>query len=828
MIGRIRKLLVGTGILLVVVLAAFLGISKWKATFIHRDLPRQLGINIQQESNGVTYTQAHAGHILFKIHASRVVQLRDSRALLHDVSIEFYGPDGKRTDRIEGDAFEYDQKTGVAVTSGLVSMTLAGPLSPHAAPGSLSTARPHNKQRASAGQNATGGKIHVQTSGLTFNEKTGVVTTTQLVNFSLSQGSGSAVGALYNPKQGYLVLDRTVQLTTRRNGQTVVIHARHAEFERDARLCTLLAASADSSDGQATAATAKIFFREDGSAMRLDGSGGFTLTTAHGAHMAALSGTMDFTEHNQPRGGYLQGGVTMDAVSPGRTLHGTSPTARLAFTSQGELRSAQLERGVELRTEEQEQPVAGAPASARQLVRHTWRSPVADIEFRDGTGGRIEPSSIRGSGGVTVTTQTRTGDEPPSSTSLAADQVTGAFGANSTLTALTGVGHARMETTTATGTWQTATADRLVAHFAAVEAARSGKSPASRPAGPEQMQSAQLDGHVVLLDQPTARPGAQPQTPMRATAGRADYDGAAARLHLTLAPRVQDGDIQLSATTIDIAQDSGDAFAHGNVKATWISTDGGAASGTQGGALLDGQGPAHVIASQAQLDRARDEATFRGHVHLWRQNNSVSGPLVVLDDRNQTLTATSTDPADPVRLVLVSTAGPTRQEAGRRTGQGSKAKETAKPAAPSVVRVRGGSLWYSGVQHKVVMRGGALGQVFAEMTAATSISNEVELLLVPSSNRATASNAQTQVDRLTATGHVALTLQDRHATGQRLIYTNRTGDYVLTGTPAAPPRMTDPQYGSVTGKALIFHSRDDSVSIEGGGRKTTTETTAPR
>jgi hypothetical protein len=26
---------------------------------------------------------------------------------------------------------------------------------------------------------------------------------------------------------------------------------------------------------------------------------------------------------------------------------------------------------------------------------------------------------------------------------------------------------------------------------------------------------------------------------------------------------------------------------------------------------------------------------------------------------------------------------------------------------------------------------------------------------------------------------------------------------------------------------LIFHSRDDSVSIEGGGQRTTTETTAP-
>ncbi len=50
---------------------------------------------------------------------------------------------------------------------------------------------------------------------------------------------------------------------------------------------------------------------------------------------------------------------------------------------------------------------------------------------------------------------------------------------------------------------------------------------------------------------------------------------------------------------------------------------------------------------------------------------------------------------------------------------------------------------------------------------------------------------------------------------------------MLTGTAAAPPQMTDPERGTVTGEALIFHSRDDSVSIEGGGRETETETTAP-
>jgi hypothetical protein len=40
--------------------------------------------------------------------------------------------------------------------------------------------------------------------------------------------------------------------------------------------------------------------------------------------------------------------------------------------------------------------------------------------------------------------------------------------------------------------------------------------------------------------------------------------------------------------------------------------------------------------------------------------------------------------------------------------------------------------------------------------------------------------------------------------------------------------MTDPTKGTVSGASLIFNSRDDSVSIEGGGRKTSTETVAPK
>ena len=314
---------------------------------------------------------------------------------------------------------------------------------------------------------------------------------------------------------------------------------------------------------------------------------------------------------------------------------------------------------------------------------------------------------------------------------------------------------------------------------------------------------------------------------MHAWAGKAVYEGVGEWLHLTLSPRVEDGGLELTADKVDVSQQSGDAFAHGNVKATWTSQGATAGDGSAGGqagqgnVALGGQGPAHVIAEEAQLHQPTGEATFRGHARLWQQANSVSGPLIVLDRQKQTLVAGTRDPADPVKAVLLE------RTARLRHGQ-SGGGNGRKTATPSVIRVRGGDLWYSDTERRAVMHGGVLGAVVAETGTATSTSNQVELQLTPAGNRDSNNGGQAQVDRMTATGRVTLTSQGRRGTGEQLVYSGATGDYVLTGTASTPPKMTDPEQGTVTGEALIFHSRDDSVSIEGGGRETTTETTAPR
>jgi len=854
-IERMRTLVLVAAVLLVGALVAFLVIGKWKNPFNAKELPKRLGINIQQEANGVTYTQARGGHTLFKIHASKVVQLKKGNALLHDVKIELYGADGSRVDRIEGNEFEYDQKAGTAKATGPVEITLMRPgeapaIAPKAAPVQTIDEKDKGKPLATAAETAARGEIHVKTNGLIFDQKSGMAKTDNQIDFSLAQGSGSAIGATYDSEKGLLTLERTVKLTTRRGAATIQIHAEHGEFSRNDQRCLLRGTTAEYQGGKATAGNATILFRSDGSATRLDAKDGFTLTSATGNHLTATAGHLEFNEHNQPQHGHLEGGVEMDAASASgptdrhRQLHGTSPTVDLEFTSKGELHRAHLERGVDLHSEEQSATSLGSGSGSLRVSRR-WQSPVADVEFRvnrlgHAGQGKIEPATIHGTGGVVVTGETQRGKGAVIPSRMAADQLHGEFGTASALTTLTGTGHVSIEQTTATGTRQTTAGDRLEAHFAQTTAASA--KPAGRPTtsglslgAAGQIQSAVIDGHVVLIQYPATASGQESSTktdpqksaPLKATAGRAVYDSQGEWLHLTIGPRVVDGGLQLTAEKIDVSETSSDAYAHGNVKASWFDLSRASQAGKSGktgqpNGTAGDQEPTHVIAAEAQLHKASGEAIFKGQARLWQQTNSVTAPVIVLDRTRQTLVARSTDASDPVRLVLVS------------AGQGldaGKAKDN-KSTTASVIRLRGGDLKYSDADRKALMRGSTLGSVVAETGTVTSVSNEVELLLQPQNKTAGKTTGMTpvgsQVDRLTARGHVVITSLGRRGTGEQLVYTGETGEYVLTGTATVPPKMTDPTRGSVTGEALIFHSRDDSVSVEGGQHKTSTDTRTPK
>lgn len=822
-IERIRTLVLGAGCLLIFSIIGFLAVGRWRNHLSLREIPKRLGANIQQEANGVTYTQAHGGHTLFKIHASKVVELKDSgKAMLHDVQIELYGADGSRVDRIAGNEFEYDQKQGKAVAAGPVEITLVRPGEVPAMTGRTGANRPQSKGTvlSNAAQIAAKGEIHVRTSGLTFDSKSGIASTQEKVDFSVQQGSGSSVGALFDSDRGTLTLDRAVELNLRRGNDVVNLKAQHAEFERGDLVCRMKEATAEFRGGQASAGSATVLFRPDGSASSLQAAEGLTLRSSQ-ARLSAPRGFLQFNEQNKPQRGRLEGGTALEADAPERQMRAAAPSADLAFTPDGILRHAHLERGVTMHSEN----VTRSGKGGEEVhVARDWKSPIAELDFREPRKGQVELASVRGTGGVTVAGQTRTGNGPALPSQLSADEVSGTLSADQELTALHCLGHASLEQANAAGTRQTITGDQIDATLAGRAQGSAVKAGARQAAnGSSQIESATVKGNVVLLQtspkgsDSSRSSGKTVPTAMRATAGMAVYDGAKGWLHLLNEPRVEDGQLQLSAAVIDVAHDSGDALAHGNVKATWLSGDANpkAAASIAAPVGFGGQGPAHVVANEANVQQSSGEVTFRGGVRMWQQANSITAPTIVLNRQKQTLVARGNGAAEPVRMVLLSTGSPEAKSAGK------------SAHAPSIVRVEGEDLKYSEAERKALMRGGAAG-VVARLGEATSQSSTVELLLLPTHNHVAEDGGAAQVDRVIAAGDVRVSSMGRRGLGDKLVYSSASGEYVLTGTPASPPKLLDPARGTVMGESLRFNGRDGSVSIEGEGQKTATQTSVKK
>ena len=814
-IERLRTLVLAAGVLLVIALGVFLATAKFRNRFIRKDIPHALGHGIQEEANGFKYEHYAQGHLLYRIRASKQIQLKqDGKTLLrlHDVNIELYAEDGSRVDRIAGDEFEYNPTSGIARATGPVEITLMKPtVAPAIAPRAKADQPLKQKNLAAAAQTASRSEIEVKTSGLSFDRNTGEASTTSKVQFSIAQGAGSAVGARYDAHAGQLVLDRDVQLNVQRGAEAVKLIAQHAVFNRDEQACEMQAATMRYGNDESSAQQAKVYFRSDGSAERLIADKGLSVATAAGGHLAAPRGLLEFDEHTQPDKADLDGGVTIDSNKNGRIVHGTSPKMRLVFGGKGELRSAHLERGVQIASDEQ-----SASAGSPLRTHREWKSPVVDIAFRSAGRGRIEPASIHGTGGVVVTGSIQRGSGPVVPERLSADEVTGQFGGNGTLTMLTGRGKTTVEETSTNGARQSMSGDVLIAHLGAAGAGKDRKG----TGGAGQIESATVDGHVMLSQQSAAKRG-EPQSTLQASAGHADFENEGQWLHLTESPRVTDGGLELTAEKLNVSQESGDAFAIGNVKATWTGepkqdkTADHSAAGASA-ANFGAQGPSHVVAEQAQLKRS-GMATFKGNARLWQEGNSVTAPMIVLDRTKQTLVAQTTNAQTPVQVVLVSATAvlPGEQGKGQQNG-------------PSVVQLQGGDLKYSAAERKAVMHAGVVGQVSASTADGKTTSTEFEMLLAPPGNHAGKGGEAAQVERMTSTGHVVIWMEGRRGTGEKLVYTGETGKYVLTGTAADPPRLTDPAHGTVTGQALIFNSRDDSVSVEGDGRRTTTVTRAPK
>ncbi len=788
---------------------------------MHLDLPGQLGADISQTANGFTYSQSQRGHTIFTIHASKIVQFKGDEAELHDVAITLYGPEGShREDKIAGNDFSYNKKTGVVVANGAVSIDMASP-----------TAR---STGANSAANSSPDRIHVDTVGLRFDQASGEAQTDGPLAFTLPRASGRAIGGDYNSKTGVLVLQKAVELhvvtdaaAPGANGPTGLTNsaapadstvlAEHAQLLRDSHVAFLLKARADYDGGRGSADQVIVHFRPDGSIGHIDAEDHVRMTTVDGAQLSATNAAADFDGKSQPLNARAGGGVNFLSSTPLSNMHGNAVEGTMLFATgadgRASLRHADFRNAVSFVLEQKSFAGDVRGSASREMT-----ATKLDVDFAPDAAGRSLARRAVAEGGAMVNLHDLPYGAPQRHTAIYGQQLVASLQNGHELQELDGSGGTKVVDYAPDGATDTSSGDQLLVTFLPVTRTAVAH-PSDRATAGVPIQSAVIDtavqtGRVAMVAQPAhdaKTSDGSPQQPLYADAAKGTYHAADGTLRLwgdaQHPPRVHNDTLALTATEVDYRPDSGDATAQGDVRSISVRQPG-AKAGPVG---LGGSGPVHVVAAVARMNRDSNVTVFDGDAgrpaRMWQGPDSLTAPVLELAKGGGSLKAHGADGAHAaVHAVLADQVGGGGRASGGET------------------RVSSDTFFYSDRTHTGDFRGG----VVAEQPNGVVHADGAQVFL-----SAAGPDGSSRLDRVVATGRVVLLQPGRRGTGQKLVYTAGDGNYLLTGTPGEPPRASDTARGTITGAALLFRSGDNEVEVlnsdaEGNNRRTVTDTRSPR
>jgi lipopolysaccharide export system protein LptA len=599
-ITHLRRWLAAAAIALVLLVGGVYFYAKHRIQNALKQIPEKIGVEIQQSATGFTISKSEQGRTWFKIEASKAVQFKQGgRAHLHDVTVTIYGRDSSRYDRISGADFDYDPQAGDVTAKGEVQIDL------EANPGGT-------KNPDQAAPSSLRNPIHLKTSGLVFNQKTGDASTRERVDFSLPQASGSAVGIHYLAGSGELTLESQVNILTGKTGETLtavramIVKSRHQVWLDHPVLTT--AARRCRSD-QAT-----MFLRPDNRVSRILATGNILIETdadpvakAHGDQLEVLMGE----KREGLRTAILSGNVTAD-VAGAQPMQASAGRVVLDFGGRNQVTRVHPEENVRM-VQHQTPSDASHPAQDLELT-------ASAVDFFLNGSSRLDRAETFGSAQIAI-------------------HPAGAGDGQQTVV----------------------TAGKFDAHFddsgqlSAVHGAPDAHVVSKNPGQPDRVSTSRtLDatfhpgrGIETLVQQGSV---AYRDGDRKAWSDFGRYTPADQILTLTGSPRVSEGGMSTTAQTMRLERATGNAFADGDVKSTYSDL-----TPQPNGALLASSSPIHVTARSMTAHSSAATALYRGGVRLWQDANVIEAPAIDFDRDHRSLVAQGT-PAQPVSTVLVQAA----------------------------------------------------------------------------------------------------------------------------------------------------------------------------
>jgi lipopolysaccharide export system protein LptA len=589
---RLRRWFAISGIALLVVVIGFYSYARYRVNRLIKEVPQKVGIEVQQSTTGFTFTKSIGGRKQFSISAGKAVQLKaGQRSILNDVRIIVYGrgatdeSNSDVYDQIYGREFAYDPTSGEVTAKGEVHIDL----------------QRHGTPNDDPSQDADEpGSVHLKTSGLSFNQKTGIAQTKERIEFSIPQASGSAVGALYNSEDRTLTLQSQVRIQAAAdasqhsavNMNAASVTASKAVITDAPRKIDLTAFHLEQNGRDFDAQNVEIFLRGDSSVERAIATGDVRASMpADGdtgrTRLQARSAGFDFGAKNALRNIVLNGEVTFDATGKS-PMQGSAGKVVVDFSGRNRANKVRATHNVNFQQR-------GASTTA-------LRADAMDFFLR--ARGGIERATTAGTSQIVLTQGTQT-------TTVTADQFDARFAPGNRIASLHGEPNARVRFGGATP--HSSTSRAVTAKF---------DTRSARAA----LQSVDQVGDFEYSEGTRT-----------ASAERARYTPADELITLNGSPRVQDkqSGLALTANTVRLNRRTGEASAEGEVKTTFTQL-----KANQAGALLATAEPVHVTSTSARASNS-GQARFSGAARLWQGANIIQAPVIEFDRDKRWLQAST-------------------------------------------------------------------------------------------------------------------------------------------------------------------------------------------
>ena len=775
---RLRRGFAILTVLIFVVVVGFYSYARYRIRRAIHEIPAKLGVNIQQSTQGFTFSKSEGGRTLFSISAGKAVQYKQGeRATLSDVRIIIYGSknsngtrgkddDSDHYDQIFGKEFDYDPNSGDVTANGEVQIDLEAPGKP---------------SQTMAPSQESPGTIHLRTTALTFNQKTGIAQTRQPVEFAFPQASGSAVGAQYDTKLMALSLLKEVKIMTSapsgtKSGSSVPLNsatilAESAIIANQPRQALLTGVHMEQANHKFLADNVTIQLRPDNSVAAMQASGNVHASTSGKSANEIRADHADFT--------FGGGNALANLIMKGRvSLHekGASPIEASAgrvvvnFAGKNQVQTVRASENVHYT---QVSGVSSNTTSSSAAVQSTQLSSEAlDLYFT--AGNQLQRAETAGAAQLELNSGALTSAQlkrPPVHNVITAGKFHASFGPQNRLTSLFGSPNARIVSSTSGQPDRVSTSRDFTATF----------DPAHNGALLRLVQK----GEVRYTEgQRSAFGDSFEYTPMDEM------------VTLKGEPRLQDKDsgLTITAQRIKLNRATQGAIAEGEVKTT---VDSSKRKNTNGAMLTSRTGdPVHVTADQMSYAKATNTVRYTGHTRLWRGADVIQAPVLVFDQNNGTLLASGSESGSDSQPVKLSFA---------------KADKSGKVVPVTVIGTR---LTYSDKDREAKLD----GPVNMKMPDATMSSMSVDVVLkAKNQSSSAATEGPSEIERVIARQNVLIEQKNpsRKAAGETLVYTAADEKFVLTGTATKPPSIFDAERGNVTGDSLTFYNHDDRVQVGG-------------